>query len=134
VKQRRTTPRRREAPRWSADEWASADLTLQARAGSVCECCGGFAVRFERHHRKRRRDGGDRFANIVLLASDCHTYWTAHPAEARERGLIVPTWAEIPSTPLLWHGTEWSLLHDDGGRTRTAAPEQMAANGPSMDE
>lgn len=118
VKPRRSTPRQRVAPRWTAAEWEDANALLYARAGGRCECCDvALSGRAERHHRQRRRDGGDRLANLLLLAPECHAWVTTHPAVALDRGLIVSAHAADPAqVPVLWRGAVWSLLDDAGGR------------------
>jgi hypothetical protein len=71
----------------------------------------------ERHHRQKRITGGDRLANIVALHTACHAWVHAHPAEARESGLIVSSYAADPSeVPVMIGGTLW-LLDDEGGKT-----------------
>lgn len=123
VARRRATPRRRDADRWDRDQWAAADLYLQRRAGGRCECCGNeLRGRAERHHRTRRRDGGDRLANLLLLLPDHHRRWTENPAEAVDRGIIVPTWADPAATPVLHRGRTWLRLADDGSTTPVPAP------------
>lgn len=121
VKPRRDTPRRREAPRWTAEDWTLANIALNLRSGSRCECCGGrlYAGNIERHHRIRRRDGGDRLSNLLIIRRTCHQYWTEHPALARDRGIILLTTDDPETVPVLWRGREWSLLDDDGNRTPT---------------
>lgn len=127
VKPYRSTPRRREAPRWTADEWEAADWQLTARANGCCERCGHTLDRAftERHHRQRRRDGGDRLANLLLLCSTgtglngigCHQWITEHPTEATEQGWIVPVWDDPATTPVrLPDGRLW-LLHDNGSKS-----------------
>lgn len=116
MRRKRATPRRREAPRWTAEEWDKNADTLYRRSGLYCECCGKdtYGVQTERHHRQRRRDGGDRLSNLLLLRRECHQYWTEHPTEAKSRGIIVPPWTDPADTPVLLRGTSWSLLTDDG--------------------
>lgn len=118
VKPRRATPRRREAPRWDAEQWSGGRDAVLARAAWRCECCGEdlLYAGVEIHHRVRRRDGGDRLSNLLALIPEHHTRWTANPAEAIARGIIVPTHAEPDSVPVLWRGTSWSILTDDGTR------------------
>lgn len=116
IRPRRREPRRREAPRWTADEWAGIDMLLRARAGDRCEACGHpLRGRAERHHRQRRRDGGDRLANLLLLSPECHAWVTTHPDEARRRGLIVSAYEDDPAAvPVLHRGRVWVLLGDGG--------------------
>jgi hypothetical protein len=80
----------------------------------------------ERHHRMRRRDGGDRLSNLVLLLPRCHGYWTEHPAEARLLGIIVPALGGAdPAHVPVWHlGRTWVLLGDDGSTLRAQAPAE----------
>lgn len=73
----------------------------------------------ERHHRKRRRDGGDCYENILALHRKCHAWVTEHPEEATTRGLIVPTWAEPLSVPVLVGEQAWEL-DQAGGVSRVA--------------
>lgn len=119
LRARRPEPRRRDAPRWDASGWAEAEPLLQARAGGRCDCCGRPLVAVERHHRKRRRDGGDRLANVLLLLPECHRRWTVQPAQAQARGLIVPVHADPLEVPVLWHGKRLVLLGDDGSAVPT---------------
>lgn len=118
IRSRRATPRRRTAPRWTPAEWEEGNAVLYARSGGCCEMCGkplnGSA---ERAHRVRRRDGGDRLSNLLLLHPACHAWTHAHPLQSNARGYILPTHADPATTPVLWRGTELVLLDDDGGRT-----------------
>jgi hypothetical protein len=117
VKAKRATPRRREAPRWQRAEWETANVLLQTRSLGRCEICNTDRGPFERHHRKRRRDGGDRLANIVLLCRPHHQWVTEHPAEARRSGWIVSVNRDPAEVPFLWHRRDWMMLDDEGGKT-----------------
>lgn len=129
IRSRRATPRRREAPRWTPQGWEEANSRLAARSGGRCECCGDpLAGQVERHHRVRRRDGGDRLANLLYLSPAHHAWWTRHPEQARVRGLIVSAWQDPGEVPVLLAGAAWRYLDDQGG-TRPA-PEPPGA-GPS---
>lgn len=119
VRAKRPTPRRREAPRWDRPAWEAADRVLQRRCGGRCEICGTERGPFERHHRKRRRDGGDRFCNLLYLCASCHRHVTEHPAEARRYGWIVSMSREPDEIPVLWFRREWVVL-DDAGQARPA--------------
>lgn len=115
----RRTPRRRTAPQQDAEwwEWATQVLTLRSRGR--CERCGGdFTHGMERHHRMRRRDGGDRIANLLALCPSCHHHVTEHPADAYEQGWSIRALGD--GDPLmvpvrLADGMRW-LLDDKGGR------------------
>lgn len=112
--------------------WDAATVTLYARFRGICECCGDRCDvgQVERHHRQRRRDGGDRISNILMLRPGCHKHWTEHPAEAISRGIIVPTWKDPASVPVLWRGREWSMLDDHGSRlTMTDVPADWRITG-----
>lgn len=126
IKPKRATPRRREAPRWSWDEWQEANQTLYVRSGGCCERCGRYTSAMERHHRKRRRDGGDRLCNILLLCAGpggCHAHVTEHPAEARRFGFIVSAYADPAVIPVLYRQREWFILDDTGGMEPLPMPE-----------
>ena len=92
----RYAKRRREAPQWAPNDWVDASLTLLRRDGGRCGWCGkdlnGVGAR---HHRMRRRDGGDRLANLVMLHPWCHNVspGSVHqePALAVHLGFIVTT-------------------------------------------
>lgn len=117
IRAKRKTPRRREAPRWTFDEWQEANRVLAVRSGGCCEWCGRNYGPFERHHRKRRRDGGDRLANILLLCRDCHHHTTEHPLKAREAGLIVSVSRDPAEVPFLQLHRNWVWLDDAGNAT-----------------
>lgn len=122
---KRETPRRREAPKWSAEEWEDANLLLMARAGDRCECCGApLNGTAERHHRVRRRDGGDRLSNLLLLLPKCHAHWTREPTKAKARGIIVEPWRDSADVPVLWRGQVHALLDDDGTMERVLIPPE----------
>lgn len=116
MKQKRATPRRRNAPVWGPAEWEEATLLLLARSGHRCERCGHpLAGRMERHHRIRRRDGGDRLSNLLVLHSSCHQYVTEHPEEARANGWIVSALSGVDpaAAPVRIAGALW-FLRDNG--------------------
>lgn len=126
LRRKRAAPRRRIAPRWDYAEWETATTTLLARCGGSCERCGRpLGDRMERHHRQRRRVGGDRLANLMALHPACHAWITEHPQEARDAGWIVPAEgpggvAPDPAEFPVRLPSGWYLLTDDG--TKTPAP------------
>lgn len=131
VRPKRATPRQREAPRWSWDEWQEANQVLFARSGGACERCGVRTSAMERHHRKRRRDGGDRLCNILLLCAGgdgCHRHVTEHPGEARRYGFIVSAYADPAVIPVLYRRREWMVLGDDGSLMPLPEPESEDAH------
>lgn len=98
-------------------------MLLQARSSLRCECCGQpLRGRVERHHRARRRDGGDRLANLVYLLPEHHAWWTDHPEEARARGLVVSAWRD-PAGVAVLTGRGWVYLDDRGGSRAAPVPE-----------
>lgn len=124
VRVRRATPRRRDAPEQDADWWAMATHYLAVRSGGYCERgCGrnlvGTTVRAERHHRMRRRDGGDRLSNLLLLCTLCHRHITEHPEEAAANGWIVYALADVEPADVPVRLADGYLyrLDDTGGRT-----------------
>ena len=104
-------------PRWDTAQWESASLLVMHRDGLACLWCGEpLRGEVARHHRMRRRAGGDRLANILLLHGDCHRHIHAHPIEARGRGFIVSVYADMLGEPVVAkNGRAW-LLDDQGGR------------------
>lgn len=115
VTPKRATARRREAPRWTRDNWLVADIVLKVRSRGRCERCDADLVTtgVERHHRKRRRDGGDRHANLAMLCPPCHQWVTVHPAESRRQGWIVAVAADPTEVPMRTPAG-WAWLDDDG--------------------
>lgn len=128
LRSKRATPRRREAPRWDSEDWAQGNLILMARAGYACERCGHDDAGIERHHRKRRRDGGESFPNLTALCPQCHSWCHAHPSLARKYGWIVSVNRNPAVVPMLWRSKEWVLLTDDGGRVDAFVPTEDAHN------
>jgi 5-methylcytosine-specific restriction endonuclease McrA len=127
IRGKRSSPRRRDAPRVASHaEWDGFTMLLWARSRGVCEKCGENPPT-DRHHRKRRRDGGDRLANLLFLCSTCH-HWLHDNAEsethARDNGYIVPALGvfDLLTYPVLQWGTTWVVLDDDGHAVACDAP------------
>lgn len=69
----------------------------------------------ERHHRQRRRDGGDRLSNLLAVLPECHGEIHSHPALAREHGWIVSAFAADPArVEVLQWGEQRVTFTDDG--------------------
>lgn len=127
MRRRRSTPRRRTAPQagttgaeTSHEWWEAATLALLRRSGHRCEKCGHpLNGQLERHHRQRRRVGGDRLSNLLALHTVCHQWITEHPTDALAAGWIVSSHAPDPAAvPVRLPGADWWLLDDDGGKVR----------------
>jgi len=101
-------------------------MLLWARSRGLCERCGDRPPA-ERHHRKRRRDGGDRLSNLLFLCTLCHGEITDQPesvTRARALGYVVPALgiAEPDTYPVLLWGATWVLLDDGGGAVACDPP------------
>lgn len=132
----RREPRRRAAPQRDRAWWNVANGLLWARSGGRCEHCGltiGAQDPVERHHRIRRRDGGDRLSNLLLLRKACHQWITEHPEEAREKGWIVSALGGVDPTaaPLLHWGRRWVTLTDEGTTLHAQDPAKRDTPGVS---
>lgn len=130
IKRKRANPRRRDAPRFERQQWDEASMKLFARSRGQCERCAERPPA-ERHHRKRRRDGGDELANLLFLCKPCHDEITDQPesvTRARALGYIVPALgvAESLTYPVLLWGTTWVLLDNDGSAVACDAPRHAA--------
>jgi hypothetical protein len=74
------------------------------------------------HHRMRRRDGGDTWANQIHVCgtgtTGCHGWITANPSEARAGGWIVEAVTGEPADPAAVPLAHWLYglvtLRDDG--------------------
>jgi hypothetical protein len=66
----------------------------------LCEICGEQAA-LDRHHRKRRSQGGDDSpANIMEICRMCHNVIHADPAWAYDQGYLVKSWEDPASVPV----------------------------------
>lgn len=109
--------------RWDAGQWANANLLLESRAAGACERCGKECGPVQRHHRKRRREGGDSLENLLFVGAGCHAHIHAHPVESRRYGWIVSMSREPISIPVLWRSREWVYLSEDGGKIEAVSVE-----------
>ena len=74
---------------------ASTVAEVVRRSGGCCEAgihpdCDGAAAHM--HHRQLRRHGDNTAANLLAVCVYCHSWIHAHPAAARDFGLIVRSW------------------------------------------
>lgn len=75
---------------------------LWLRAGDRCEFCGEpFRGQMELHHRRLRSQGGqDTAENLAAIHPACHVRAHQYPAQSREWGWIVPSWADPAEVPV----------------------------------
>ena len=91
---RRNTPlRQRSEKRAKRDEaYADSRFVVMGRAKGRCEAVVADGCRrygTDAHHVQRRSQGGtDDPSNLLWLCRDCHAWVHAHPAAARDRGLL----------------------------------------------
>lgn len=97
---------------------------VDARDQGQCVRCGGRAT--DKHHRKRRRDGGHAVENLISVCRACHTWIHAHPKQAVYEGFIIH-FAEdnIASVPIRSF-MGWVLLTSQGGTTFDGANSKDA--------
>ncbi len=101
---------------------AATRAVIRDRDQDSCVRCGihANAIGASIHHRKRRRDGGHAWSNLVVLCGSgttgCHGWATENPAAARADGVVVPSWDEPATTPILYRG-QLVILGDDGSIT-----------------
>jgi hypothetical protein len=87
------------------------------RSEGLCERCCRQGHTY--HHRKNR-SGGGRWSpsNIVFLCGDgvrlCHGWVTTHPTDAGVEGFHVAPWRDPLDVPILWRGSNWAHLDDEG--------------------
>lgn len=118
------TPVRDDGRVWAHTfmEPAALHLLVRERQGHLCASCWNSlsADQQELHHRQRRRVLGWCPCNVVGLHPRCHTMSQvavhSRPEWAISRGLIVPTWASPPETPVHveWPWVGESYLSCDG--------------------
>lgn len=86
---------------------------VRERQGGQCLRCGNRASVL--HHRKRRREGGHGYENLVALCNTCHVSVHKHPTVSQEHGYIVPTHVEDVGSVPLKSFMGWVLFDNDGG-------------------
>lgn len=86
---------------------------VRERQGGQCARCGNRATAL--HHRKRRREGGHGYENLVALCNTCHTFVHANPVVAIEQGYIVPIHVEDIAAVPVKSFMGWVLFDSDGG-------------------
>lgn len=119
IKPKRATPRK---DRWTAEEWTGNSIALFNRCSGNCWRCGlDLGGDGGRHHRKRKRDGGDFLSNVILLHTNCHTWVHAHPEESRQLGWIVSAFKDPEEAPIFAADRGWILI-DNAGQWVPATP------------
>ena len=89
------------------------------RSERLCERCCRNGPYLSVHHRLKRSQGGKWAAsNCVLLCGDgvrgCHGWTETHATAAGVEGFHVAPWREPRDVPILWRGTLWAHLDDEG--------------------
>ena len=103
---------------WWLMDRAIAEIVL-ARAGNYCEACGQSGDQFALHHRRLKSQGGkDEVCNLIAVHHRCHNLGTysihMRPADAVEKGQIVPSWANPSEFPLTLSDGSKVLLDNEG--------------------
>lgn len=92
----------------------------------MCARCGRFVDGGSRHHRKLRRFGDHSVQNLVLLCGSgttgCHGWAHSRVAEAFAIGMLVHSWHDPASVPVLYR-LRWVLFTPEGD-TMTLTDEQ----------
>lgn len=84
-----------------------------ARDQGQCVRCGMSAS--DKHHRKRRRDGGHVIENIISVCRACHAWIHGHPKQAIYEGFIIHfNEQNIASVPMRSY-MGWVFLTPEGG-------------------
>ncbi|ASR87451.1 HNH endonuclease [Mycobacterium phage Lewan] len=100
---------------------------LKVRSEGFCERCTRWG-NLTLHHRQKRSQGGLWTAeNCVLVCghgtTGCHGWIEHHPAQAETQGWHVRPWQNPADIPLLWRGSTWVLLTNDGGIQHVEKPQ-----------
>lgn len=92
---------------------------VEARSGGVCERCGQRRAT-HKHHRKLRRFGDHKAANIVDLCTECHVEVHARPADSYASGFMVRSTNNPRIVPVKHARFGWVRLLDNGDVEPTA--------------
>jgi hypothetical protein len=88
------------------------------RSEQLCERCCSGRIRSVHHRKKRSQGGGWTPQNCVLLCGTgvqgCHGWVEHNPDAACVEGFHVRPWNEPEGIPLLWRGSQWVFLTEDG--------------------
>lgn len=93
---------------------------VYARSKGYCEMCGKVLPEsWALHHRKLKSRGGkDEVTNLLALHHSCHNFGTnsvhMRPADAEDRGLMVPSWQSPNECPLTLPDGSIVILTDEG--------------------
>ena len=73
---------------------------MMGRCQALVACAGSPAV--HRHHRKRRSQGINNYAeNLLAVCLACHDWIHSHVAKAYDLGLLVHSWADPAFIPVI---------------------------------
>lgn len=95
------------------DQMAPARPVVADRSGDMCERCG-MARATDVHHRKLRRHGDHKAANLAHLCHLCHMDVHAHPADSYATGFMVRSVNDPRVVPVRHARFGWVRLKDNG--------------------
>ena len=99
---------------------------INDRAGGRCERCTLRPVE-QHHHRRPRGAGGSKRldtntpANAAALCMQCHIWAESHRQQALLEGWLVRQGHSPATVPVLYHGTDWVLFTEDGGKVHVSS-------------
>lgn len=101
-------------------------VLVTARSGGLCEAwlAGVCETRGQHmHHRQLRSRGGKHTVqNVIHLCTACHAWAHSHVKSATGMGLIVSTYADPATTPVIRRGLTTDLLEDGTVHLRQEEP------------
>lgn len=111
----------------AADPMRESRPIVEVRSGGVCERCG-IARATNIHHRKLRRHGDHRPANLVHLCgtgtTGCHGHVHANVQESYELGFLVRSTNNPRIVPVKHARFGWVRLLDNGDTVPTSWTER----------
>jgi hypothetical protein len=107
----------------AVDPMREARPVVDARSRGICERCG-IQRAGHKHHRKLRRHGDHRPANLLDLCSDCHRWVHEHVAQSYEFGYLVRSTNNPRIVPVKHARFGWVRLLDNGDTEPTSWTER----------